>query len=210
MRKKQTKTRQDQVATEEWSERYDNFLFRYALLRLREPLLAEEKTQETFLAALKARERFDGRASERTWLVGILKHKIIDYFREKKKNLSRLTVFQESSLDYVLAWKKQGQGSFSSWHLNPGEICEQKEFFRILNRCLAQMPQRLSKAFICREIYGLSTREISELMNVTVGNVYVMLHRARAKLKNYLVLYWVDDAMVNRREGNTKEESCIL
>src|SRR5215831_3465447 len=65
-----------------WLDAHGDYLFKYASFRLRDDTAAEDAVQETFLAALKAYEKFEGRGSERTWLVGILKHKIIDHFRK--------------------------------------------------------------------------------------------------------------------------------
>ena len=68
-----------------WLDDHGDYLFKYASFRLRDDTAAEDAVQETFLAALKAYERFEGRGSERTWLVGILKHKIIDHFRKASR-----------------------------------------------------------------------------------------------------------------------------
>ena len=64
---------------ENWVDQYSNALYTYAIVRVRKPDVAEEMVQETFLAALQALKRFKGRSSEKTWLIGILKHKIIEY-----------------------------------------------------------------------------------------------------------------------------------
>ena len=68
---------------ETWVNEYGDFLYRFALSRVKDPSVAEDLVQETFLAALRARENFKGRSAGRTWLIAILKHKIVDYIRKK-------------------------------------------------------------------------------------------------------------------------------
>src|SRR5205085_12346938 len=66
----------------EWVDAHGNYLYRYALVRLRDTALAEDVVQETLLAALQSRHAYAGRSAERTWLTGILKHKLVDHFRK--------------------------------------------------------------------------------------------------------------------------------
>ena len=68
---------------ENWVDEYGDYLYRYALSRVKDPIIAEDLVQETFLAALKARHNFQGRSTARTWMIAILKHKIVDYIRQK-------------------------------------------------------------------------------------------------------------------------------
>src|SRR5262249_60497286 len=70
---------------ETWVDRYGDGLYRYALLRLRAPDLAADVVQETFLEALRVRHTFARRSSERTWLIGILRHKIVDQLRRASR-----------------------------------------------------------------------------------------------------------------------------
>ena len=84
--------RKPSIDPAKWVEAHGNYLYRFALGRLRNPELAKNAVQETFLAALKARKRFSGKSSERTWLIGILKHKIIDYFRTQYREVPSIVV----------------------------------------------------------------------------------------------------------------------
>src|SRR3974390_2563609 len=73
---------------ERWVEEHGDYLFKYALSRLRDPAKAEDVIQETFLAALKGAKDFQGRSSEKSWLVGILKNKICDSYRKASRETS--------------------------------------------------------------------------------------------------------------------------
>lgn len=198
-RKLKSPKRSDQAPNPEtWVDEHGDYLYSYALLRLRDRELAEEIVQETFLAALKACHNFAGQSSERTWLVGILKHKIIDHFRRASRE--RLVAnFEVSSSDDEL-FRKSGEwaghwtqeGAPKEWANDPSQVVEQKEFGEIFNRCLGQLPPRLAEAFTLREIKGFSSEEICEILAISANNLWVMLHRARALLRRSLEVNWLE------------------
>ncbi len=70
---------------EDWVDQHGDYCFRFAVLRVHDSEVAQDLVQETFVAALEARDRFAGRSAERGWLVGILKHKLIDHFRRTSR-----------------------------------------------------------------------------------------------------------------------------
>ena len=160
---------------EHWVDQYGDGLFRYALLRLRDPELAEDVVQETFLAGLQAREKFAGRSSEGTWLVGILKHKIIDHIR--KTDRERSFSDMESSADTIEnLFDEKGKWKVEppEWAADPSMVFEQKEFWEVLERCLSDLPSRLCEAFSLRAMDGLSSEEIcrsyAEIWNIIFYN----------------------------------------
>jgi RNA polymerase sigma-70 factor (ECF subfamily) len=175
-----------------WVEAYRNSLFKYAISRLGDADLAEEKIQETFLAALQSLKRFQGLASEKTWLISILKRKIYDHFRrigrEKQFKLtfpiecSRYDVFDRRSM---LALRSR------VWFADPSMVYEQKEFLKIIKHALSELPDRTAQAFILREVIELNSQEICEFMNLSISNLYVMVHRARKRLRDYVQLKWL-------------------
>ncbi len=174
-----------------WVAQYGDALFRYALLRMRDQTQAEDMVQETFLAALKARDRFSGQSSEKTWLIGILKHKIIDHFRKQKReqscnDIESLTEQLDQQFDQNGHWNL----SLSRWQ-NPDQAYENKEFWKVFAACIACLPDHLADLFILREIKGLSTEEICKLLDIsTTNNMWVMLSRARMRLRNCLDSRW--------------------
>ncbi len=178
---------------ESWVDSYGDFLYRFALSRVKDPSVAEDLVQETFLAALRARENFKGESAGRTWLIAILKHKIVDHIRKK---------IREPSTDKIEALTDKSDPDFDErghwqilpgkWAVNPGKLYEQKEFIDVLYHCLAELPERLADAFIKREMDGLSTDDICKELGITATNSWVMLYRARMSLRRCLEDKWLN------------------
>lgn len=185
---------------EQWVERYGDYLYRYALARVRDPAAAEDLVQETFLAALKGRDSFRGKSSGQTWLTAILKHKIIDYFRRGNRESAseQIETVAGSVKDF---FRNNGRWNIlpGKWDDNPAEIFQQQEFLQIFYSCLAQLPERLARAFRLREMEGLSTKELCKKMDITATNSWVMLYRARLHLQRCLDVRWFN------KPGETNE-----
>lgn len=176
---------------ERWVDDYGDDLFRYAVLRLRDPEIAEDVVQETFLAALRAKERFAGQSSERTWLTGILKHKIVDHIRKASREIPLGDPDSSSgTVKGLFNEKGRWREEPKDWGNNPGEDLEKKEFKEILAQCLSELPDRLSNAFSLREMDGLSSKEVCKVLNVSATNLWVMLYRARMRLRHCLETTW--------------------
>jgi RNA polymerase sigma-70 factor (ECF subfamily) len=178
---------------ESWVDNYGDFLYRFAIARVRDPGVAEDLVQETFLAALRGRETFDGRSKVRTWLIAILKHKIIDFIRKKIREpstdkIETLTDGMDPDFDDRGEWRVRP----SRWAVNPSNIYEQKEFFDVLYRCLGELPERLAEAFMLREMDGFSTEEICKALNITATNTWVILYRVRLSLRRCLKNKWLN------------------
>jgi RNA polymerase sigma-70 factor (ECF subfamily) len=176
---------------EMWLEDHGDYLFRYALVRLRDREIAEDMVQETFLAALRAREKFQARSSVRTWLIGILKHKILDHFRKSYREppISDLLSSEDPSetlFDEEGKWKLRP----IPWTDDPRAVLEQKEFWETLLRCMSELPRRLAEVFALRELEGLKGEEICNLTKISATNLGVMLHRARMRLRRCLEINW--------------------
>lgn len=180
-----------------WLDDHGDYLFKYAVFRLRDDTAAEDAVQETFLAGLKAYEKFEGRGSERTWLVGILKHKIIDHFRKAEREAPigeggdegpEHADFFERADEWVGHWN--ADHAPSEWHATPAELIERSDFWRVFSDCLSPLPQRTASAFTMREVDGLKSEEICEILSISVNNLWVMLHRARLHLRNCLEINW--------------------
>jgi RNA polymerase sigma-70 factor (ECF subfamily) len=183
---------QQKLDPEHWLENHGNYLYRYALVRLRNPELAEEKVQETFVGALQTRDGFQGRASERTWLTSILRRKIFDHF--KKINLERAydnTVLDKVSLESHSDRKGRWiAGPNSGWYWEPDRSLRQKEFLDILHRCLLEIPHRQAQVFILREVDGHRGEEICALLGISRTNLGVMMFRARMRLRRLIEREW--------------------
>jgi RNA polymerase sigma-70 factor (ECF subfamily) len=176
----------------EWVEEHGDALYRFALLRVKDPIVAEDLVQETFLSALKGIGGFKGGSSLRTWMVGILKHKIIDHYRKAKPEIlaSDLATMEKETEAERLDRSDQRRKKPSPWHGDPAKLLEDKEFWVVLMSCLDSLPETHRKAFSLREIDGIKGDEICKILNVTSTNLWVILHRARLKLRNCLGSNW--------------------
>ena len=183
---------------ENWVDQYGDFLYRFSLSRIKDPSIAEDLVQETFLAALKTRKNFQGRSTTRTWLIAILKHKIVDHIRkqvreqtsDKLESMSNTTVNDpvDSSFNDEGDWRIRP----SKWAIDPMKLYDQKEFLDVLYNCLAELPERQAEAFMMREIDGFSTEEICKVLNISATNSWVMLYRARMWLRQCLENNWLN------------------
>lgn len=178
-----------------WLDCHGDYLYRYALVRVRDAAIAEDLLQETLLAAIGSCHRHEGRSSERTWLVGIMKHKLIDQVRRITRTVQlQLTEDDGDREFFAIAGPKQGHWRDDraplGWNVDAARLLESREFWETFNQCLAQLPQQIAIAFTLREIDGLSSNEICEILNVTPNNLCVMLHRGRTKLRNLLETQW--------------------
>ena len=178
---------------ESWVEQYGDILYRFALFKVQDSAIAEDLVQETFLAALGAYRNFKGHSTLRTWLIAILKNKSVDHIRKKVRE-RRSNEIQH--LNNTGAENFYGQEQWShrhgKWCETPLNLYAHKEMMDKLSKCLTRLPDRLAEAFIMREIDGLSTKEICEALNITSANCWVMLHRARQRLRSCIEAYMVD------------------
>ena len=176
---------------EQWVDLYGGDLFRYALLRLRDSHLAEDVVQETFLAALRARKSFSGRSSEKTWLFGILKHKIVDRIRrESRERPVEALGTPEDTMRDLFDEKGKWRVMPGEWSADPSTILERKEFQDVLEKCLENLPPRLGDAFSLREMDGMNSKEVCKVLGVSATNLWVMLYRARMRLRRCLEINW--------------------
>ena len=179
-----------------WLDAHGDYLYRYALFRLRDTAAAEDAVQETLLAALQAHARYAGRGSERTWLVGILKHKIADHFRRQSREAQAPAhegdEFAHEEFFRTGEWQDHWKVEYAptDWHADPAALAEQHEFWLVLQDCLGPLPQRTASAFVLREVDELTSEEICATLGITVNNLWVMLHRARLHLRHCLELNW--------------------
>lgn len=173
-----------------WVDDHGDALYRYALMRTRNPTIAEETVQEALLAALKARDRYSGESTERTWLIGILKHKIVDYVRrEARRSVQQvpepadleLDVFRQSGL-----WKRAPQ----PWKKLAPSRLDTAEFWASLESCLSKLPQIYADAFWLREVDGMSAEEVCEVLSITATNLWSRVHRARILLRDCMERNW--------------------
>lgn len=167
------------------------YLLRYATLQLRDAAAAEDAVQDALLAALAAEASFAGRSNLRTWLTGILKHKIVDTIRRQSRE-SPAREFEpdgESEFDALFDGRGHWATAPDAWQQPEGAL-GQKQFLAALDACLRALPERTAQAFMMREHLGLETAEICKELGITTTHCWVMLHRARMALRLCLEINW--------------------
>ncbi len=174
-----------------WLEKYGDTLYRFARARVRDSFTAEDLVQETLLAAYRSRKNFSGRSTLKTWLIGILRHKIVDYYRKQKheqveENPDDFVYGSDDMFDAREKWKvKPG-----AWGKDPENEYERKELMTMIHACLDEMPNKMSQAITLRELQGVSTNELCELFQTGKNNCWVILYRARMLLRRCLEINW--------------------
>lgn len=178
---------------EVWIDTHGDHLFRYALGRVRNREVAENLVQETFLAGLKAQAAFSGQSAERTWLIAILKHKIIDHLRQsyREKPVSDL-ISEEQTIDEFFDETGHYKKEPGNWVPQAQTTLERTEFWQTIENCLQKLPQKTADVFSLREIENKDTKEICKLFNISPTNLWVILHRARLQLRQCLETNWFE------------------
>lgn len=188
----------DTGSPDNWVDDHGNALYSYALVRLRDKHQAEEMVQETFLAALQSHERFSGRSSLRTWLIGILKHKILDQFRRDFREVPLDHLYETGDDGDIVDTSFATDGHWSSllaeWG-DPEQAMENGQFWVILQACLDRLPKRMARLFVLREVMEEGTEEICKDLAMTPTNLWTTLYRARLGLRRCLDKNWVGAAL---------------
>jgi RNA polymerase sigma-70 factor (ECF subfamily) len=170
------------------------YLMRVARLQLRDTALAEDVVQDTLTAALTAQGGFTGKSSVKTWLTGILKHKIVDAIRRKQRDpISASTFDEECDIEDLDGLFKTSNGAWESppseWG-DPEQSLQRSEFFDVMNLCLERLPPATARVFIMREVMELESDEICQELKITTNNLWVILYRARMSLRECLEKNW--------------------
>ena len=175
---------------ETWLDEHGDCLYGFALLRVRKQEAAEDLVQETLLAAIRSQDRFAGKSSIRTWLVGILKNKILDYFRKlgRETSFTDLEFLQHEQSDRFQEGYWLHDRGPQEWDFD--RKLDREEFWTTMRRCLSKLPPRVGDVFMLREVDQRSTREICSALSISQSNLWVMLHRARMALRGCLEMNW--------------------
>jgi len=165
-------------------------LLRYARSQLRNDAWAEDAVSEVLLVALEKPQAFSGQSQLKTWLVGILKHKVIDQVRRHSRECTILSDDDESDVDELLFkadghWREAPQ----DWG-DPEQTVNQRQFFEVLELCVERLPPAQGRVFMMREWLELATDEIWKELAITSTNLWVLLHRARLRLRDCLQQGW--------------------
>lgn len=182
----------------DWVDQYGDYLNNFALGQLRDQGAAEDLVQETFLAALRARDRFQGYSSERTWLVSILRHKICDHFRRKCRECvtPNFSSGEEGErFDESILWLHETAAEC----LSPSRHLDLKDFRHSLEIALHSLPPRIAQAFTMYEMEECPSAEVCQHLDISEANLWTMVHRARKQLRERLSS-WKNEVNDSSRE----------
>lgn len=188
----------------EWLTAHGDYLFNLGIGQLRDAHVAEDLVQETFLAALKSRDRFAGTSSTRTWLVGILRHKICDHLRRicRERPMAPELVNEvedAQAMESSLLWLHEAAAECNS----PSRRIELAEFREALEAALGKLPPRIAQVFQLYHIDEQENHVVCEQLNISESNLWVMLHRARKQLRNELGDWWRAESSSSSTEAST-------
>jgi len=175
-----------------WLQEHGDYLYRYAMSRLHNAELAQDMLQETMLAAWRGRENFAGKSTVRTWLVGILKHKIVDYIRKDVRGRNLTDALESDPTSEYFDAHGEWVDSPSAWKENPEELCNNEQFKKVLEQCVCKLPEKQQVVFRMRDVLGEDTPTICEQCDITPTHLHVLLHRARMALRQGLNKHWFE------------------
>ena len=165
-----------------WIAQYGDYLLRFAQSRIGNRETAEDLAQETFLAAWNSRFRFAGQASLKTWLTGILKHKILDHYRRRASETAFRDLLDRHAGEDI-EWLLDDSLFPAAWRASPAEEYDHKVLYAHFRKCSDSLSSRMREAFLYAEVDGLSGRQISQRLNISEANARTLVHRAKKMLR---------------------------
>jgi RNA polymerase sigma-70 factor (ECF subfamily) len=176
-----------------WIDKYADYLFNYAVVRVNDSDLAKDLVQETFFAGLKSAKNFQGKSTERTWLVSILKRKVIDYYRKinskKGKAEVRMNFYEDGENEGNWIEERVPQ----SWENASEKDIENEELKSQLEKCIDKLPEKYAMVFKMKTIQEFETDEICKELEITASNLWVIIHRARTQLRKCMEDNWFNN-----------------
>jgi len=175
---------------QKWVDLYADYLFNYAVSRVSDAEIAKDLVQETFFAGLNSAKNYKGDAAERTWLIAILKRKVIDHYRKINSKKGKAEV----RMSYVNATEEEGdwlEERVADPFTKSGEDnIQNKELGIAITDCLSKLPKKQSLVFTKKTIQGMSTEDICNELGINPSNLWVMIHRARTALMGCMNENW--------------------
>lgn len=177
---------------DKWVELYSDYLFGFAMSRLRDRELAADCVQDTFLAGIKALDRFDGSRDIKFWLRGIMRNKIVDQIRKSVKEHKVNIDNEDEELLESFWFKYSGIATTNPdpWQFNPRKFYDNTEFWKVFQECIDSVKDPARQAFVLRVLEDHTTEEVCKVMDIKPNYLWVLLHRAREQLKVSLEAKW--------------------
>lgn len=178
-----------QINPNKWIDLYSDYLFNYTISRVSDREIAQDLVQDTFLAGLKSMKNFKGEASERTWLISILKRKIIDYYRKINSNKGKAEVrINYNDSESEGNWLEERVAD--PFDKTAEDTLQNSELGDAIHNCLEKLPKKQADVFKMKTILGYETEVICNELNITASNLWVIIHRARTGMADCLKQNW--------------------
>ncbi|WP_234974605.1 sigma-70 family RNA polymerase sigma factor [Tenacibaculum agarivorans] len=173
-----------------WIDNYSDYLYNYAVVRVSNSDVAKDLVQETFFAGLRSAKNFEGKSTERTWLISILKRKIIDYYRKinSKKGQAEVRMNFYEDGDNEGNWIEERVPQ--SWNSETERNIENEELKSQIDICIDNLPEKYAMVFRMKTIQEFETEEICKELDITPSNLWVIIHRARTQLRSCMEKNW--------------------
>lgn len=186
---------------DQWLDAFGDYLYQYARLRVSRKEIAEDLVQDVFVSAWKSKDGFKGNSSVKTWLVSIMKNKIIDHYR-KKGNRAEVLEAQKQLVDETdkffredgpnqAHWTTEYMKAYTALPEAENQI-QHQEFMLALASCLEGLPERSADVFKMKFLDELDVEEICKVSDITPSNYWVIVHRAKLKLRDCLSKNWLN------------------
>lgn len=183
-------SRSDEFGPEQWLDEHGNILYKFAVLRVNDPHVAEDLVQETLIKAFANLDKFRNESTIRTWLFAIMRNEISGYFRQKQKENSARTQSNRKEdliqLDQLLCPKLTNE-QFST-------AVEREEFWDLVQICFEQVPEHLLETFLHRLANpDVKIETLCQELGVKPSNFSVRLFRTRLMLRQCLERSWMKE-----------------
>ena len=179
-----------QLDPNKWIDLYSDYLFNYTITRISDREIAQDLVQETFLAGLKSMVNFKGQASERTWLISILKRKIIDHYRKINSNKGKAEVRMNYNSDAESEGDWLEERVADPYDKTAEDTLENSELGDAIYDCMSKLPKKQADVFKMKSILGYETETICNELDITASNLWVIIHRARTALAECMESNW--------------------
>ncbi len=179
-----------QINPNQWIDLYSDYLYNYTITRVSDREIAQDLVQDTFLAGLKSMKNFKGEASERTWLISILKRKIIDHYRKINSNKGKAEVRISYNDDSETEGDWLEERVADPFDKTAEDTMQNSELSDAIYKCLGKLPEKQADVFKMKTIQGFETEAICNELNITASNLWVIIHRARTAMADCLKENW--------------------
>ena len=173
----------------QWLNTHGDLLFNYALSRVHDVQAAEDLVQETLLSAIRGIDSFQHQSAPSTWLVGILRNKLVDYYRARMRDRTLGVGHHAAEVDPPFSKSGNWACGVEAWD-DPSALITEQEFQQVMRGCINDLPDLCRQAFEFRVMDELESDEACRLLGISATNLAARLYRARMAIRECLSRRW--------------------